>query len=110
MVLFSASIYILVWRRPNKRNLIISVALFVFTTADVFLDYSLTILSPNIISNSFLEGGAYAPCPGADLAARAKEGITYDLLNLISDGTYAINFVLADGLLVGVLRLHLPRR
>ncbi|TFY74607.1 hypothetical protein EWM64_g9405 [Hericium alpestre] len=100
MVLFAASIYVLVWHQPNRRNLIISVALFVFTTVDFFLDYSLTILSPSITSQSLLVGGAYAPCPGADLAARAREGSIYDLLNLISDGTYTINFVLADGLLI----------
>ncbi|TFY78484.1 hypothetical protein EWM64_g5527 [Hericium alpestre] len=100
MVFFSASIYILVWHRPNKRNLIISVALFVFTTADVFLDYSLTMVTPNTLSASYVEGGALVPCPDADLTAWTGERNIYDLLSLLIDVMYTINFVLADGLLI----------
>ncbi|KAA1476068.1 hypothetical protein DENSPDRAFT_884041 [Dentipellis sp. KUC8613] len=99
LLLFAISIYILIYRRPNKYHLATSIAMFVLTTAYVGIDFTKALITPTLTSSSYWVGGNIMPCAD-ESPVRRGEDILSALLQPIEDIVFALNILIADGLLI----------
>ncbi|TFY66352.1 hypothetical protein EVG20_g4735 [Dentipellis fragilis] len=90
LLLFTISIYILLYRRPNKYHFATSIAMFVLTTAYVGIDFTKAIITPTVTSSSYWSAGNIMPCVD-ETPVRRNEDLLSALLQPIEDIVFALN-------------------
>ncbi|KAA1470160.1 hypothetical protein DENSPDRAFT_879498 [Dentipellis sp. KUC8613] len=99
ILLFAISIYVLLYRRPNKYYFSTAVAMFVLTTTYMGIDLARILVSPNLTSGSYYVDGSVVSC-AQETSGRRKQDLLWALLQPIEDIEFALNMIVADGLLI----------
>ncbi|TFY65617.1 hypothetical protein EVG20_g5471 [Dentipellis fragilis] len=98
--LFGGSIYVLLYRRPNKYHLGASIALFLLTTAFTGVTLSEVLTEPIITSSSnIVDGNTVVPC-AAGSSEREHEALLGDLLEVVITVVVTCMNWIADGVLI----------
>ncbi|KAA1472228.1 hypothetical protein DENSPDRAFT_166871 [Dentipellis sp. KUC8613] len=99
--LFAGSVYVLASRWSKRYHLAVSIALWIFITAVVVMEFVQTLLTPTDTVDSHFVGAALVVCGSEpEKPVRVREILTKDLLKLAEDVLSALSQVLADGLLI----------
>ncbi|KAA1478999.1 hypothetical protein DENSPDRAFT_88266 [Dentipellis sp. KUC8613] len=110
MALFGGSIYVLLYRRPNKYHLGASIALFLLTTAFTGVTLSEVITEPIITSSSdIIDGNTVVPCASGS-SEREQEALLGDLLEVVITVVVTCMNWIADGVLIYRCVVLYPQR
>ncbi|KAA1467285.1 hypothetical protein DENSPDRAFT_832302 [Dentipellis sp. KUC8613] len=97
--LFVCSVYVLVYKRPNRWFLAVTVSTFAICTSFIILDFVTVLISPLSISNTeCLPNGVCVACP--DTPNQFDEQLVSDVIQCIEYAFFGINQLIVDGLLI----------
>ncbi|TFY53036.1 hypothetical protein EVG20_g10298 [Dentipellis fragilis] len=97
--LFVCSVYVLIYKRPNRWFLAVTVSTFAICTSFIILDFVTVLISPLSISNTeCLPNGVCVACP--DTPNQFDEQLVSDVIQCIEYAFFGINQLIVDGLLI----------